>query len=106
MNSTTGFAPHLLVFGYDVEIPAGITRSRLTYNYETYKHELQLQLRSLQEMAKQRIMERKQLNKSYYDQNTKPLVLKRNDLVLVRKDVKKSKFDNPYEGPYQGVKLY
>lgn len=50
-------------------------------------------------------MERKQLNKTHYDHNTKPLKLKRNDLVLVKKDVKKSKFDNPYEGPYRVEKI-
>lgn len=51
------------------------------------------------------IMERKYSNKTYYDKYTRPLTLKRNDLVLVKKEVKKHKYDNPYEGPYRVEKI-
>lgn len=105
VNSTTGFSPHQLVFGYEVELPTGIINGRLTYNYESYKHELQLQLRNLHEMAKRLIMERKHSNKTYYDRHTKTLILKRNDLVLIKKEVKKHKYDNPYDGPYRVEKV-
>lgn len=75
----------MLVFGYDVELPTGVSRGRLTYNYESYKYELQSQLRNLHELAKQMIMDRKYTNKTYYDKETRPLNLQRNDLVLVKK---------------------
>lgn len=102
VSSTTGFSPHTLVFGYDIELPTGVTSGRMTYNYDSYKYELQSQLRSVQEIARRMIMDRKHSNKTQYDKrNARPLILKRNDLVLQKNEVKKSKFDSPYLGPYR-----
>lgn len=43
VHSATGYSPHSLVFGFDVEIPTNIKNSRPNYNYESYTQELQWQ---------------------------------------------------------------
>lgn len=103
VHSTTGFAPHTLVFGYDLQIPIKTKTARQNYDYDSYHHELLHQLRDAQERAKELIQSRKLENKKHYDKKKlhSHLALKRNDLVLVRNDVKKNKFQNKYSGPYR-----
>lgn len=102
VHSTTGFAPHTLVFGFDLQIPIKVKSSRQNYDYESYHHELYNQLKETQERAKQLIQERKIKNKNNYDKkNYAELKLKRNDLVLLLNETKKCKFDNKYTGPYR-----
>lgn len=105
VNSTTGHSPHALIFGYDIKIPVNITNGVPSYNYDTYKRELQTQLRATRDLAKDAIQNQKETNKRYYDKRTKPLELKVNDLVLRRNDTKKLKFENPYSGPYRVTKI-
>lgn len=102
VHTSTGFSPHSLVFGYDIEIPTSVGRSRPNYNYGSYKQELQYQLKNAQKRAKEMIEKRKMENKKKYDtENHKILELKRNDLVLLLKDTKKGKFDQKYSGPFR-----
>lgn len=103
VHSTTGFAPHTLVFGYDLRIPIKTKMSRPSYNYDSYHHELLNQLKESHEVAKKLIQERKEENKKRYDNTQKhsELSLRRNDLVLLFNDNKKSKFDVKYTGPYR-----
>lgn len=103
IHSTTGYAPHSLVFGFDIEIPVSIKRSRHNYDYGSYHNELLTQLKEAHSRAKELIQKRKLENKKYYDKKNgqSNLELKRNDLVLVLNDVRKSKFDNKYSGPFR-----
>lgn len=103
VHSTTGFAPHTLVFGFDLKIPIKTQTTRQSYDYESYYHELWGQLKEAQSRAKELIQERKIENKKRYDKkiNKQTLELKRNDLVLVLNEVKKHKFDNKFTGPYR-----
>lgn len=59
----------------------------------------------MHERARRMILERKKSNKTNYDKNANPLKLEVNDLVLLRKDVKKHKFDNKYDGPFRVEKI-
>lgn len=102
IHSTTGFAPHTLVFGFDIELPITVKNARPNYNYDSYHHELLVQLKAVHERAKELIQSRKLENKNRYDKkNFSELNLKRNDLVLLYKDVRKNKFDEKYSGPYR-----
>lgn len=102
VHSTTGFAPHTLVFGYDLEIPITVKNSRPSYNYDSYHHELLNQLKAAHARAKDLIQQRKIENKNRYDGNNhSELKLKRNDLVLLKNEKKKHKFDNNYSGPFR-----
>lgn len=105
IHSTTGYAPHTLVFGFEIELPTKITNSRPNYNYETYEQELLFRLKNAQKRAKERIEKYKKDSKEKYDKikNCEPLRLKRNDLVLlmVEKLPKNDKFERKYTGPYR-----
>lgn len=102
IHSTTGFAPHTLVFGFDLKIPIKTKTSRQSYNYDSYHHELWSQLKEAQDRAKELIQERKMINKKNYDKKSyAELKLKRNDLVLLINETHKHKFDNKYSGPYR-----
>lgn len=103
VHTTTGFAPHTLVFGYDIEIPISTKKARSSYNYDSYHNELLNQLKHMHECAKELIQKRKLENKELYDKkNCKNLILKRNDLVLLRNcGKKKGKFDDKYLGPFR-----
>lgn len=60
------------------------------------------QLKMAHSRAKDLIQQRKLENKKRYDgKNKSELSLKRNDLVLVKNEVKKSKFDSNYNGPFR-----
>lgn len=102
VHSSTGFAPHTLVFGFDLEIPISVKRSRPNYNYDSYHNELLTQLREAHSRVRELIQKRKIENKNNYDKERfTELKLKRNDLVLMLNDVRKNKFDNKYSGPYR-----
>lgn len=103
VHTTTGFAPHTLIFGFDLEIPISVVKSRPSYNYDTYHNELLTNLREAHAKIKERIQERKMKNKALYDRRTQKagLEVKRNDLVLLFNDAKKHKFANKYTGPYR-----
>lgn len=102
VHSTTGFSPHMLVFGFEIELPTSISRARPDYNYDSYHHEPLTQLKDAQTRARAMIEQRKVENKKRYDaKNTAVLHLKRNDLVLLIKDKRADKFDDKYDGPYR-----
>lgn len=107
VHSTTGFAPHTLVFGFDLKIPIKTQVTRQSYDYDSYHHELWTQLREAQSRAKELIQERKIENKNRYDKKTnkQTLELKRNDLVLMLNEVKKHKFDDKFCGPFRVVEV-
>lgn len=101
VHSATGYSPHMLVFGYEIELPSSINRHRPDYNYDSYKHELLTQLRDAWARAQAMIEQRKIENKRKYDtKKHNPLILKRNDLVLLFSEKRKNKFDDKYDGPF------
>lgn len=102
IHSATGYSPHMLVFGYEIELPSSINRQRPEYNYDSYRHELLTQLKDAWQRARAMIEQRKIENKKRYDaKKHTDLILKRNDLVLLIGEKRKNKFDNKYDGPFR-----
>lgn len=105
-NTTTGYSPFEIVYGYSIKVPISITGERPTYNYEHYVQELRFKLKNIHNTAQQNILIRKKNNKINYDNKSiKTIDLKKNDLVLVLKNKKDHKFDVSYEGPFRVEKM-
>lgn len=105
VNSVTNHSPHSLLFGFDIKIPTNVTQNKPSYNYDSYKSELQQQLRNTQKLAQESIAKQKERNKQQYDKKANPLKLQVNDLVLLYNENKTHKFDNSYIGPYRVEKI-
>lgn len=55
------------------------------------------------ELARENLLNKKLINKQYYDKNAKDLEIQIDDLVLVKSQVKKHKFQDVYDGPFRVV---
>lgn len=86
-----------------MQIPTAILNDQTTnYNYESYANEVKNKLKQCHELARENLVKRKNSNKTQYDRtHSNEIKLKKNDLVLVLKNKKQHKFDDPYEGPYR-----
>lgn len=105
VNSSTGYSPNELAFGHTIQLPTSLNNKPVIYNYDNYKDELRNNLYEARKHAKEQMLKRKQSNKKYYDKSTNELDLQFNDLVLIRCEVKKSKYANVYDGPYRVEKV-
>lgn len=107
-NIATGFSPFELVYGRCSKLPSEITNKKYPiYNYDNYALQLRYKLKQYHDLAKEKLIKVKEANKRQYDKNRgeTTLNLKVNDLVLLLKQKKKHKFENPYEGPYRVEKI-
>lgn len=53
VHSTTGYAPHTLVFGFDIELPINTKKVRPNYNYDSYHSELLDQMKHMHECTRE-----------------------------------------------------
>jgi hypothetical protein len=101
VNSSTGYSPHELLFGYKIKLPDKIIKNfNPVYNYGNYRDDLRLSLAKYWKIAQENIDVRKQKNKEYRDINSNTLSLKVGDKVFMRKPFKEHKYSTPYEGPF------
>lgn len=100
IHSTTGYTPHELAHGFRIKIPNQLTKPKLSYNYDNFADMTRNNIAKALELAKENLYNRKEQNKKNYDKSTKELDLNINDLVLIKNQVKKHKFQEVYDGPY------
>jgi transposase InsO family protein len=101
VNSATGFSPHELIFGFNIQLPDKIIKNTSpVYNYDSYKEELRNTLKTYWQLAKNNINQRKIQNKEYRDKKANPLDAQVGDLVFLEKPFKEHKYGAPYEGPF------
>lgn len=81
-------------------------RTKTTCNYDNYADNVRNNIAKALELAKERLLNKKTRNKQYYDANTAGLELQIDDLVLVKSQVKKHKFQDVYEGPYRVLDIF
>lgn len=53
------------------------------------------------ELSREHLLNKKLQNKKYYDSNASELDLCIGDMILVKNQLKKHKFDDVYEGPFK-----
>lgn len=105
IHTTTGYTPHELAHGFRVQIPNHLTKHKLTYNYDNLANLTRNNIAGALELAKEHLYNKKIKNKLYYDSNVNEDDIQINDLVLIRDPIKKHKFQNIYDGPYQVVNV-
>lgn len=106
VHSTTGYTPHELAYGFEVQIPNNLTRPKLSYNYDNLADIVRNTIAKTLEIAKERLHNQKLKNKKYYDRNTAEADINVNDFVLVKNPVKKHKFQDVYDGPYKVINAH
>lgn len=105
IHSTTGYTPHELAHGFKIQIPSQLSKPKLSYNYDSLADFTRNTIAKTLELAKEHLYNKKQKNKHYYDKNASETDIKINDLVLIKSQVKKHKFQDVYEGPYRVVDI-
>lgn len=103
VHSVTGFTPHCLAFGFNMQIPNHLTKPKLYYNYDSYASMVHNNIAKALEIARENLMTKKDQNKKYYDANAKECEINIGDLVLVKNKLKSHKFDDVYEGPFEVI---
>lgn len=101
VHSVTGYTPHELAHGFKIRIPNHLSKPKLNYNYDNLADNVKNTMASTLEIAREHLMNRKLINKKFYDQNTRAVDFKIGDMVLMRNQTKKGKFDDVYNGPFQ-----
>lgn len=108
VNSTTRKSPFELVFGKTMSLPDSVTKnSTPSYTYDDYAHDLRENLKYGWRTAREKLLQRKEKNKQYFDKKnqTKNLDLAVGDLVLMRNNHKTNKYDTAYVGPFEIVEI-
>lgn len=106
INRTTNYSPHELVFGYRLLLPSNLKKKPdPVYNYDDYLSELKFKMQIAHQLARDEILKSKLVNKSFYDDNPKPLKLKVGDKVLITNEDRKTKMHNPFIGPFEITKV-
>lgn len=103
VHSTTGFTPHELAHGFKIQIPNTLLKPKVSYNYDNLADNVRNGIAGALDLAKEHLYKRKLSNKHYYDANTSDLEINVDDLVLIKSQSKKEKFQNVYEGPYRVI---
>lgn len=101
VNRSTGYTPHHLLYGYNLEIPSNIKRKPdPVYSYDDYLTELRYKLQVAHELARDQQITTKQINKYYYDNNTTTKAYQVGDKILIINNDPKTKLHDLYKGPY------
>lgn len=103
VHTTTGYTPHELAHGFQIKIPNHLTKQKLSYNYDNLADYTRNNIAKALELAREHLQNKKVHNKSYYDANARECNVGENDLVLLKSQIKKHKFQNVYEGPYRVI---
>jgi transposase InsO family protein len=107
-NRATGYSPFELIYGYQAEIPSSFKTMSVRYNYDDYIYELKYKLQRAHQLARERQLEEKNVNKKFYDRKAKELEIKVGDKVLLLNTSKRGegrKLQSLYVGPYEVVEI-
>lgn len=101
-HTDTGYSPYELVFSKIARLPLDEDNctTESIYNFDDYYSELKQRLQVSHSKAKKFLEIAKFKRKDHYDKSSKPINIKNNDLVYLRKEDKR-KFDKPYQGPFE-----
>jgi len=106
VHTTTGYTPFELVYGFRSEVPSALREApAVQYNYDNYLTELRGRLQSSHEVARQRLICRKEKSKEYYDKDSETLEVRVGQKVLLFDETvrrgRSKKLSPQYVGPYE-----
>jgi hypothetical protein len=83
-HTSTGYTPFELVYGFRSSMPSALQETpNIQYNFDDFLAELKGRLQTAHQVARERLISRKEKSKEYYDKNTKENTLKVGDKVLL-----------------------
>ena len=101
-HTSTGVTPHELLYVFQAQIPSNLSsKPTIEYNYDNYAAELRARLRHSHEITREKLFQSKLKSKVYYDKNSKDKVFKVGDLVLLRNETRRNKFERIWKGSFK-----
>lgn len=106
VHSSTGKQPYELLYGKTLLVPNSLTKApEARYNYDDYQTELKQKLRESHQIARERLIQKKQKTKLDYDQTARSVDIHVGDRVLLQDKARKGKLSAKWLGPYQVLEL-
>jgi hypothetical protein len=110
IHSATRVTPFELVYGFRSEVPSALRETpSIQYNYGDYLTELKGRLQSAHEIARQRLLIRKDKSKEHYDRVYKPSDFQTDQKVLLYDETVRTgqskKLSPQFIGPYYVLKV-
>lgn len=105
VHSTTGYSPFELLYGRVVTLPDSILRRSPIYNYDSYAQLLKRELHDAWQLAREKIQQRKEISKRYYDRALNDVQIKVGDRIRVRNHKRHGKYDVLYRGPFTVIEV-
>ncbi|KAL4153932.1 hypothetical protein QTP88_001765 [Uroleucon formosanum] len=106
VHSSTGKQPYELLYGKTLLVPNSLTKAPdARYNYDDYQTELKQKLRESHQIARERLIQKKQKTKFDYDQTAHSVDIHVGDRVLLQDKARKGKLSAKWLGPYEVLEL-
>jgi hypothetical protein len=110
VHTSTGYTSFELVYGFKSCMPSALQNiPSIQYNYDDFVTELKVRLQSIYQIARERLIGRKQKSKEYYDRNTKENTMTIGDKVLLYDETvrrgRSRKLSSQWLGPYEIISL-
>ncbi|KAL4103589.1 hypothetical protein QTP88_018950 [Uroleucon formosanum] len=106
VHSSTGKQPYELLYGKTLLVPNSLTKAPdARYNYDNYQTELKQKLRESHQIARERLIQKKQKTKFDYDQTAHSVDIHVGDRVLLQDKARKGKLSAKWLGPYEVLEL-
>lgn len=99
------FTPFELIFGKKAYLPDRLNSTvKPIYNIEDYSKEFKFRIQKSNEIVTKLLTEYKQKMKKIYDRKIKPIEIKLNDKILIKKEPY-DKFKQIYDGPFTVISI-
>lgn len=99
------FTPFELIFGKKAYLPEQLkNKIEPIYNIDDYSKEFKFRIQKTHEIAKKLLAKYKENMKTNFDKTAKPLLLGKNDEILIRKEPY-DKFKPIYDGPFKTIEI-